>query len=222
MQVEALAELRFALGLAPTAPVSVAGDLYATDDHPVDEALAVRTAEGSHPALKLANARAALADQEVRLTRAVLGPTLNVGGTYVREGTGDHVVTGFVGVPIPFFDAASYDAARQRGLQRTAEAQVDRVRAEMQRDVRVALHDHEHWREVRDALSAKALMPMREAVRLARVQYEVGTTEIAQVLLARQRLLLTEEQLARVAGQVHRADIALGHASGSLLAGVGQ
>jgi hypothetical protein len=33
---------------------------------------------------------------------------------------------------------------------------------------------------------------------------------------------LTEEQLARVAGQVHRADIALGHASGSLLAGVGQ
>jgi cobalt-zinc-cadmium efflux system outer membrane protein len=219
MQVEALAELRFALGLGPTAPVTVAGDLYATDEQAIDEGLAVRAAESSHPALRLANARAALADQEVRLTTAVLGPTLSVGGTYVREGTGDHVVTAFVGVPIPFFDAAAFDAARQRGAYRTAEAQVERVRAETSRDVRVALHDHEHWRELRDALSAKALAPMKEAVRLARVHYEVGTAEISLVLLARQRLLLTEEQLARVAAQVQRADIHLGHASGSLLGG---
>jgi outer membrane protein TolC len=135
----------------------------------------------------------------------------------VREGTGDRVVLGFVGFPIPFFDAAGFETARQRATQKTAEAQVELTRAEAARDIRLALHDRHHFRELRDALEQGALTAFSEAYRLAQTQYEVGTAEIGTVILARQRLIGVQEQLAEVAARVQRADIALARATGSLL-----
>jgi outer membrane protein TolC len=219
VQVEALAELRFALGLSPTLAIAADGDLYASDERPVDEAVAVRAAEEKHPALRLAGARARLAKEEVRLTAATLAPGIGLGGAYLREGTGDQIITGVVSFPIPLVNPAAYEAARQRANEDVANAQIARTRAEVQRDVRLALHDREHWREVRGALREQALEPMKEALRLARVQYEVGTHDVSTVLLARQRLVATEEQLARVAAEVQRADVRLARATGALLVG---
>ncbi len=218
-RVEAIAELRFALGLDADAPVDATGDLYASDERPVDEPAAIRAAEARHPSIAFAIARAAQARHEVRLTTAMLAPSIGVGASYVREGTGDHVVTGILSVPLPIVSPGAFEAARQRASEATAAALVARVRAEVTRDVRLALHDREHWREVRDALRAQALQPMREALRLARVQYDVGTHDVSFVLLARQRLVTTEEQLAHVAAEVQRADIRLGRATGRLLEG---
>jgi outer membrane protein TolC len=167
--------------------------------------------------LQLAAARAEQAGREAELTSATLGPNLSLGATYVREGTGDRVVLGFVGFPIPFFDAAGFETARQRATQKTAEAQVELTRAEAARDIRLALHDRHHFRELRDALEQGALTAFSEAYRLAQTQYEVGTAEIGTVILARQRLLGVQEQLAEVAARVQRADIALARATGSLL-----
>ena len=217
--VEMLAELRFALGLDAAAAVDVSGDLYSTDDRPIDEAFVLRYAVSTNPTVVYAEARAALARQETRLTHATLGPTLTLGASYVREGTGDHVFTGFVGVPIPFLDPAAFDAARARAFERTAEAQIARVRAEASRDLRVALHDREHWREVREALRTGALVPTREGLRLARAAYETGTQDVSVVLLARQRVIAVEEQLAHVAAEVQRADVRFGRAAGTLMRG---
>ena len=219
VQVEALAELRFALGVSPTLSVTADGDLYASDERPIDEAAAIRAAEERHPALRLAGARARLAKEEVRLTAATLAPGLGIGGAYLREGTGDQIFTGVVSFPLPLVNPAAYETARQRANQDIAIAQISRTRAEVQRDVRLALHDREHWREVRGALREQALEPMKEALRLARVQYDVGTHDVSTVLLARQRLVATEEQLARVAAEVQRADLRLARATGALLAG---
>ena len=149
----------------------------------------------------------------------MLAPSIGIGASYLREGTGDQIVTGIVSVPLPIVSPGAFEAARQRAYEDTATAMVARARAEVARDVRLALHDREHWREVRDALRSQALQPMREALRLARVQYDVGTHDVSFVLLARQRLVATEEQLARVAAEVQRADIRLGRATGRLMEG---
>ncbi len=214
---EARAEMRFALGLDAGADVDVQGDLYGTREDIVDEAAAIRAAEGRHPSLALARARSALAHEEVRLTHATLGPSLTLGAAYLREGTGNQIWTGIVGVPLPLVDPARYETARGQAQEDLANAQVEHTRAELARDIRKALHERAHWREVRDALSREALLPTREALRLAQVSYEVGTEGVATVLLARQRLVNVEEQLARVAAQVQRADLGFGLAAGTLL-----
>jgi len=217
MQVEALAELRFSIGAPATASVAATGELYDSDEHIIDEEGAVRAAATRNPTLQLATARAEQASREAELTAATLGPSLSLGATYVREGTGDKVLLGFVGFPIPLFDPAGFETARQRASQKTAESQVELTRAEAARDIRLALHDRHHFREVREALQHGALAAFSDAYRLAQTQYEVGTAEIGTVILARQRLLGVQEQLAEVAARVQRADIALARATGSLL-----
>jgi len=217
MQVEALAELRFSIGAPATEVVAATGALYSSDERVVDEEGAVRAAQTRNPTLQLAVARAEQANREVQLTSAMLGPSLSLGATYVREGTGDRVLLGFVGFPIPLFDAGGFETARQRATQKTSESQVELTRAEAARDIRLALHDRDHWREVRNALQNGALAAFSEAFRLAKTQYEVGTAEIGTVILARQRLLGVQEHLAEVAARVQRADIALARATGSLL-----
>jgi len=217
MQVEALAELRFSIGAPATEAVAATGALYSSDERVLDEDSAVRAAQTKSPTLQLAVARAEQADREAQLTAAMLGPSLSLGATYVREGTGDKVLLGFVGFPIPIFDAGGFETARQRATQKTAESQVELTRAEAARDIRLALHDRHHWREVRDALQNGALAAFSEAFRLAQTQYDVGTAEVGTVILARQRLLGVQEQLAQVAARVQRADIALARATGSLL-----
>jgi len=216
-EVEALAELRFSIGSSPTEPILPQGDLYGASERVIDEAQALRAAEANNPTLHLAVVRAQQAEREARLTAALLAPNLNVGATFVREGTGDKVVLGFVGFPVPLFDAGGFETARQRATQRTAEAQVELMRAEAARDIRLALHDRHHWREVRDAMRDGALTAYAESFRMAQAQYEVGTTEIGTVILARQRLLAVQEQLAQVAARVQRADLAVARATGTLL-----
>ncbi|HET7545883.1 MAG TPA: TolC family protein [Polyangiaceae bacterium] len=217
LQVEALAELRFAIGVEPTAAVTAAGDLYGADERTVDDESAVRAALAQNPSILLAVARAEQARGETRLSAAMWGPSLNVGATYVREGSGDRVFLGFVGIPIPLFDAAGFETSRQRAAQLTAESQVELTRAEIARDIRLALHDRQHWREVRDALQHGALAAYGEAFRSAQTQYEVGTSEIGPVILARQRLLGARERLAEVAARVQRADLAVARATGALI-----
>ena len=217
-EVEALAELRFALGLSPVDAVGVRGDLYASDDAPAADR-APLAAEAPHPALDLARARARAAAEEARLTSATLGPTIGLGASYVREGTGDQVALGIVSFPIPLFDPARFESSRQRASASIADAEVDRARAELARERTVSAHEREHWREVRDALRRGALAPTEEALRLALAQYEAGSRDVTVVLLARQRLAATRESLAHAAAEVQRADVRFARAAGTLAHG---
>lgn len=214
--VEAHVELRFALGLPPDEPVDVAGDLYAADETPVVRDGAIR-ATGEHPSLRAARARADLAKREVDLARAHFGPIASVGGSFAREASGEQVFGALVGVPLPLVDPSRFEQARLMTTENAARAQASRVEIELQRDVRLALHDREHWREVREALRTRALGPLREALRLVRKEYEVGTQDVTMVLLAHQRLLVAEEQMARAAGAVQRADAHVAALTGALL-----
>ena len=209
MKVEAFAELRFAVGLAPQQPIDVRGDLYAG---PVESTSSTPTA----PSVDLAMARMRAAEADEQLTHAALGPSFGIGAEYVREGTGDQIGMGVVSLPLPLFDAARFDAVRQRAAVDSARAYISQARASIERDRAVAAHDREHWRSVRDTLEHESLSATEDAVRLARLQYESGLRDVTVVLLARQRLAAVLESLAHAAAEMQRAEIRYERAMGTL------
>ncbi len=216
-QVEALAELRFALGLPASAAVEAKGDLFASDDGEANTSPAGALA--SDPTLGVALARAQFSRRETSLTYATLGPTFTVGASFLREGGGNAIVTGFVGLPLPAVAPAAFDTARQRGLEHAAEAELVQARAEAAKALSLARHEREHWREVRAALRGSALQAAHDALRLALAGYEAGTHDVSAVVLARQRVIATDEQLAHVAGAIQRADIRYSRLTGTLMKG---
>jgi cobalt-zinc-cadmium efflux system outer membrane protein len=216
-QVEALAELRFSLGLPTTAAVEAQGDLFASEDGEANVSPAAALA--NDPTLGVAQARAQVSRRETALTYAALGPTFTVGASFLREGGGNAIVTGFVGLPLPVVAPAAFDTARQRGLEHAADAEVAQARAEAAKALSLAKHEREHWRDVRAALRGSALQAAHDALRLALAGYEAGTHDVSAVVLARQRVIATEEQLAHVAGAIQRADIRFARLTGTLLKG---
>jgi cobalt-zinc-cadmium efflux system outer membrane protein len=211
-------ELAYAVGMVPGSVVDVASGLEDAPEAQGDEATLLRRAESNHPQVRLAEAREAMAWRDVDLAAAHGIPTIGVGASYVREGGTDQVLQGIVSVPLPFSRPWGFEAARQRATALTANAQVAVARAELAREIRIALHEREHTREVLEALTTGALGPMREALRLSEAQLGAGTLDVTRVLLARQRLLATEEAVARGLADVRRADVRLMRASGTLLA----
>jgi cobalt-zinc-cadmium efflux system outer membrane protein len=217
LRFEASMELAFALGLPAGSAVEPAGTLADIPDVTLDEAELTRRAERDHPLVKLAEARRGAAQRDADLSAAAGIPALGVGAAYVREGGGDQVWTGILSVPLPLSRTWAFDAARQRAVADTAGAHIALARAELGREIRTALHEREHTREVHDALATGALPPMREALRLSEAQLAAGTLDVTRVLLARQRLLAAEELVARGLADVRRADVRLLRASTLLL-----
>jgi cobalt-zinc-cadmium efflux system outer membrane protein len=218
MLTEALFELRYATGMAPGAPVAAVGDLFASDDAPIDADWLRARARAEHPAVALAWARADASQKEAALVRASYAPSIAVGVVYAHEGQQEQVAAGMLVFPLPWSSPGAFESRRA-----LAAAEGERARAELARDqqaalLELALHEHEHTRAERSAVE-KALVPLREATRIARAQYETGTADITPLVVSRQRLLAAEERHVRAAADVRRADIHLAYAAGTLLRG---
>jgi outer membrane protein TolC len=209
--VAARVALRFAVGLPPTTDVRAIGTLDA------DRAPADRDPSREHPAAAAARTRVALAAAEAKLARAQSSAPMSVGVQVMREGTGEQVLTGQITLPLPFLDPSRFEGARQQAHVLAAEARERRIKDEIARDVALADHERAHTREVREALREKVLVPLREAVRVARAAYEAGTQDATALLLLRQRLVAAEEQLERALAEVQRADVRYAVARGVLL-----
>ncbi len=214
---EATAELRVALGREPDVDLDPVGDVYATDGtiQGVGPAWA-RGAEARNTALKVLTARQASARAETSLVSATMAPNLGIGVSYMREGTGDSVLMGVLTLPIPVVDPAAFERARAKAEEDRATALLHRAKQELGAQVALSLHEIEHLREVRAMLESNAIPPLREALRLAKVQVDTGTADVAVALLARQRLLAAEETLARSCAEVSRADLKLAYYTGKL------
>ncbi len=207
--VDALAELRLAIAIPAGDAVEVTGESCGADEPLVEEKAALAAAKDQNPTLVLARARAASSRTEVKLVSATLAPTLGVGVSFLRGSLGEQVWLGTVSFPLPFADPAGFERARALGLADVADAEVQRVEAQLAKEVHVAVHDQKHTREVRDKLGSDAIVPAREALRLAKLQFESGTEVVTLVLLARQRLIAIEEQHVHACGEVVRADLRL-------------
>jgi cobalt-zinc-cadmium efflux system outer membrane protein len=207
--VDALSDLRFAMGVSPDEALDPTGDLCTTNDQVVDEKATIADAEANAPLIATAKARSLVAAADVKLIHATSGPLIGFGAQYTRDALGEQIWSGIVTVPLPFVDPARFDSTRAHVAESEAAAEVERVRMLVRKAVRLALHDRVHTREVRAKLLRDALEPLREAVRLAHLQFEAGTQDLTSVLLTRQRLFTVEEQIVRACGAVHRADLAL-------------
>lgn len=213
---EASAALQFAVGLPPGSNVVAAGALASGDapDAP-PPTLATRT----HPAQTAARTRIDLARADGALARAQATPTLGLGVNYTREGTGEQTLTGMITLPLPILDPSRFDAARHQTNVASAEGHAERIRSEIARDAAIAEHERSHAREVYGTLATKVLVPLREAVRLARASYQAGTQDVTGLLLLRQRLVVAEERLGRASADVQRADVRYDLTHATLLAG---
>lgn len=208
--VDSYAELRLAIGAPVDEGIDPSGEICKTSEEPVDEKAVFAEADASAPLIVAAKTRSLLATNDVALTHATLGPIWSVGAQYSRDALGETVWSGIVSVPLPFLsDPARFDTARAKIAAAESAAEIERARLVVHKLVAIALHDRLHTREVRKKLLDDALEPLREAVRLAHIQYETGTQDLASVLLTRQRLFTVEEQVVRACGAVHRADLAV-------------
>ncbi len=216
MLTEAMNGLRFSLGEAPDATLDPDGALSFAADPPLDEATAARRAFERSPAIVIAGARRDLAKGDAALAHAILAPTIGIGASYTHEGTGDNLWTAIVAFPLPFAHPGAYESARQMGTAYAADREVELARAELARAVALAIHECQHTREARAALE-RAIIPLTEAVRLAKVQLETGTTDAIALVFARQRLLATKERTTHAAADVVRADVRLEQLAGTLL-----
>jgi outer membrane protein TolC len=206
-------ELRFVTGIDRSAAVETVGSLDAADQRLALGPLltAVRT---SQPDVALAESSAEVHERTASLVRSTGKPLLSVGPSVTRESTGDWILLARVAVPLPLVEPARFDAARASADADVARAEARYARAEVERDLGLALEEREHTREMRDVLKDGAVAPAREALRQALSQYEAGSGDASTVLTARRELLAAEEKWAFAAADVRRADVRLGRLVG--------
>ena len=183
------------------------------------DARAVVESIGRQPVIRAAEARAGQAAAEGSVAHAIFGPTFSFGASAWREGSGDHAAAAIVSVPLPFFDPARHDLARQAVVATAASSHAVRLRGELERETRLALHERDHTREVQAQLRDGVVMPLRNAVRTAIMAYAAGTNDLGVVLLTRRSALAAEEHLLVAAADVWRADIRLAALAGTLVGG---
>lgn len=213
-------EARFTLALAAGEPLDrplVAEGSIQPGDRPAVDPQRVLEGASRHPAILAADARAAHAAADVAVARAINGPFFALGASVWREGSGDHAAAATVTVPLPFFDSARYEAARQATLAAGASAYAGRLRGELEREARVALHEREHTREVKAQLEGGVVAPLRRALETAVLAYGAGTADLSVVLLARRSALTAEERLVSAMADVQRADLRVAALGGTLL-----
>ncbi|MFO0667340.1 MAG: TolC family protein [Polyangiaceae bacterium] len=215
-------EARLALAYAMGAPMDRDYRAEGTLDAPENPSAADdRALAGldTHPTVMAAHARAEQSKAEGQVVRAANGPTFSVGASVWREGSGDKAAAGILSFPLPFFDPSRYDTARQETLAAAARGHEVRLRAELERELRLAMHERVHTREVRSHLRSDVVKPLRSAVDTAMASYSAGTASLETMLLARRAALAAEERLARAKADVERADLRASTLAGSLLRG---
>ncbi|MBX3212942.1 MAG: TolC family protein [Labilithrix sp.] len=218
-ETEARLALAHATGTPPTERLVAEGSLASAPEDGAEPG-AVLGGVASHPSVRAAEARAAQAEADGSVTRALLGPTLSVGGTVWREGSGDHAAAALVTLPLPFFDASRHDVGRQATIAAAASGHAARLRAELAHEASLAIHEREHTREVREALHDGVVEPLRSALATAMTAYSAGTSELAVVLVARRSALAAEERFVTATADVWRADVRVGALAGTLTRGV--
>jgi outer membrane protein TolC len=214
--IEARLTLALALGEPLETLLRAEGDADAIELRRVDlQSLMARARQ--HPALRAARAHASYGLAEVDVVRATAGPTFSIGATAWREASGDRAAAAIFSVPLPFFDPARFERARQASAATTLAARADRLEGELERALRVAIHDREHTREVRAEVRERVVEPLRATLESSLAAYSAGTSDLGSVLLTRRSLYAAEERLATATADVSRADAQLAAFAGTLI-----
>jgi outer membrane protein TolC len=171
-----------------------------------------------HPALRRARAYGEHLGREADYVHAQFGTSLGIGLVASREGQGELVGGALVSIPLALSTPGQADALRARAEADEAELFREVEEVELVRQLRVAIHEHTHTREVL-ASALKAVAALQEAYRLARAQVDRGASDFALAALARQRLIAGEDRALHARAEVFHANVRLLALQGSLLEG---
>lgn len=166
-------------------------------------------ARGAQPDVVAAERTVERLQRQAEVQLAQSKPLLSVGPSVTREATGDWLLLARASVPLPIVNANAVDSARARADASVQRAESRLVRANLERELDLALHEREHARELRDALKDGVIGPASEALRQALAQYEAGSIDTTSVLAARRELLSARERWAEACADVRRADVRL-------------
>lgn len=205
--IEADARLRHALALPPDVRIEIVGDLTRSDDTTkVDERAHIERVLSHHPLVRLAQSKARRYASEAELESARGRPFLGVGVSYGRETTGDRIVGVGVAIPLPVLNPSAFESTALRGEADVSRMVVRDTQEALAREIRVALHEREHARELRAMILGLSLQPARAALVEVLKRYELGAVGLIETLSVRKELLSTEEAYLEACASVHRAD----------------
>jgi outer membrane protein TolC len=90
---------------------------------------------------------------------------------------------------------------------------------EVLRQLRVAVHEHEHTRAV-VASAERAVVALRDAYKIARTLADRGASDLTLATLARQKLIVGEDRALAARAAVVHANVRLLSLSNALLEGL--
>lgn len=175
-----------------------------------------RLARKRHPRLQLSRPEVELARARADLALANAAPSVSVGPSVTREGTGDWVFLAQVAIPLPFMAPGAFAAAQS---ERTATIRLEEEKvmsSQVERDMRLLLHHRHHAFEQRARIEQLVVAPLRRALKLARDRYTAGKGELSPVLRARRQVLDAEDRWLRATAEVDAVEVHLAHATGTL------
>jgi cobalt-zinc-cadmium efflux system outer membrane protein len=187
-QIAALGDLRLLLGLPPTEPLSVAGDLKERRLYQLDKLLAEAA---GRPDLRVLDGELRQAEAEVQLGKSFAVPDVSLGVRYGHD-EGDVIARGELAVTLPVFsrgqELRAVGSARATRLRR----EIDANRQMVANQVTTALTLYEQRIRAADELARNAVQSAEENETLARRSYEEGEISMLDLLLVRRESLETQ------------------------------
>lgn len=209
-RVDADARLRHALALPPDVGIEIVGDLTHSDDGAsINEAAHIERVLTHHPLVRLAQSQTRKYESQAELEAARGGAFLGVGVSYAHEATGDRIIGVGLAVPIPLVNPTAFEAAAVRGEAQVSRVLVRDTQQVLAQEIRVALYDRQHARELRSVILDLSLQPARAALAEVLKRYEGGAVGLVETLSVRKELLSAEEAYLQACANVHRADATL-------------
>jgi cobalt-zinc-cadmium efflux system outer membrane protein len=186
-QREAEIQLARVIGISPSHPLSLVGELPRTATLPtLDELL--QEAFTKHPRVQAAQSEVDSARSAVDLADAEAWPDISLGVGYERD-DGDDVVGGRVTVPLPLFDRNQGERARARARARRARAEQRARWLDVEADIRRSFARYEIALEAVREYDAAVLRAQDESLQLMQKMFEAGKIQYVEVVLLQRELL---------------------------------
>ena len=213
--VRAEGRLATALGAEPGEPLSASVEDVALAPSPAEDALVARALD-ARPDLGAAREERARLETEVRLAARhgrIPNPALR--GYYRQERLGEHIVGGGVSVPLPIFNREQGTEAALLAEAHGAATEEARLKAQIPRDVHLALAhrraaEEAWWRYEREALPAAT-----QARDLLERGYDAGYLSLSEVLVQQDRLLQVRAGAIDAWLDLHQAEADVVEAAGT-------
>ena len=169
--------------------------------------------------LKSVQLDAQLTESELRLAKAANIPDLGVGAIAERS-TGEHALGVRFSIPLPLFDRNRAEINAAKAQQQVDTAQISNSKKQIVQEVIAAFLSVNTARKMLTFYERDSLKLLNENLKLTRTAYELGETELLEVILMQNEFIKTRFAYLDALAAYHKALAELEAAVGTSLASV--